>query len=56
MDSAARTIFQDTVEEMIQACGLNDIKPKKGRFTWSNNRVGPTNITVHLDRSLFIAH
>ena len=37
---------------MIQACDLNDFKPKKGQFTWSNNRVGAANIAAHLDRLL----
>ena len=42
------------VEELIQVCELNDIKPKKGRYTWSNNRVGSTNIAARLDR--FLVH
>ena len=29
--------LHDTVEEIIFSCDLNDIKPKVGRFTWSNN-------------------
>ena len=46
--------FHDTVEELIIACDLNDIKPKTGRYTWSNNKVGSTNILAHLGQ--FLVH
>ena len=46
--------FQDKVEALIQACDLNDFKPNKGRFTWSNNRVGAANIVARLD--MFMVH
>ena len=29
-----------------------DIKPKIGRYTWSNNRIGLANISVKIDRFL----
>ena len=33
--------MQDAVENLIQDWDLSDLKPKLGRFTWSNHRVGP---------------
>ena len=33
---------------------LEDIKPSKGKFTWSNKRVGPGHIAAQLDR--FLVH
>ena len=44
----------DSVEELIQAWYLIDLKPKQGRFTWSNNRVGTSSISARLDR--FLVH
>ena len=35
---------------MIQARYLLDFKPKKECYTWTNNRVGETIISAHLDR------
>ena len=46
--------MQDSVEEMIQVWDLNDIKPKLGRFTWSNHRVGAASISARLNR--FLVH
>ena len=46
--------MQDTVEDLIQVWDLNGLKPKLGRFTWSNNRVGATSIFFRLDR--FLVH
>ena len=40
------------MEELIHNCDLNDFKPIKGNFTWSNNRVGSANIAARLDRFL----
>ena len=37
------------VEALIQAWDLIDFKPKKGRYTWSNNRIGAANIAAWLD-------
>ena len=42
------------VKEIILAYDLNDIKPKVGRFTWSNNQVGSTNMSARLNR--FLVH
>ena len=44
--------FQDLVEALIQTWDLINFEPKKGRFTWSNNRIGATNIAARLDRYL----
>ena len=34
---------------MIHARDLLDFKPKKGRFTWTNNRIGAARIYARLD-------
>ena len=44
--------LQETVESLIHAHDLLDFKPKSGRYTWSNNRVGATSISTRLDRFL----
>ena len=44
--------FQDSVDPIIQSNDLCDFKPKKGRYTWSNNRIGAANIAAHLNRFL----
>ena len=46
--------LHDMVEELIQVYDLIDLKPKLRHFTWSNNKVGSTNIVPHLDR--FLVH
>ena len=40
------------METLIRARDLLDFKPKKGRYTWTNNRVGAPSIYAHLDRFL----
>ena len=40
------------VEEIILNWDLNDLKPKSGRFTWSNHRAGAAKISAILDRFL----
>ena len=47
--------MHDTVEELIQNWDLMDLKPKLGRYTWSNHRVGGENICKRLDRLLISA-
>ena len=49
-----KDFMHDTVEELIQVWDLIDLKPKLGRFTWSNHRVGATSISARLD--LFLVH
>ena len=44
--------MQDTVEDLIQVWDLNDLKPKLGRFMWSNHRVGVASIFARLDQFL----
>ena len=46
--------MQDAVENMIHDWDLVDLKPKVGRFTWSNQRVGAVSIFARLDR--FLVH
>ena len=41
-----------TVENFIQFWDLIDFKPKKGRFTWTNNIVRAGNISTRLDHFL----
>ena len=40
------------VENRILSWELIDFKPKKGRYTWSNNGTGATHISARLDRFL----
>ena len=44
--------FQETVDSLIHAHDLLDLKPKKGSFTWTNNRLGLAQISARLDRFL----
>ena len=44
-----KDFMQDMVEELIQHWNLIDLKPKQGRYTWSNNRVGAACISARLD-------
>ena len=44
----------NSVENLILTSKMIDFKPKKGRFTWTNNRVGAANIFARLDR--FLVH
>ena len=37
------------VENFIQLWDLLDFKPKKDRFTWTNNRLGSANISARLE-------
>ena len=40
------------VDNFILKWEMIDFKPKKGKFTWSNNRLGSTNISARLDHFL----
>ena len=40
------------VDNFILSWELIDFKPKRGRFTWSNNRLGAANISARLDHFL----
>ena len=44
---------REWVEDIILGCDVIDIKPVKGKFTWSNKRIGPGHIAARLDRFLF---
>ena len=44
--------MHDVVENMIHDWDFVDIKPKVGRFTWLNQRVGAESIFARLDRFL----
>ena len=44
--------MHDAMENMIHDWDLVDIKPKVGRFMWSNRRVGAASIFARLDRFL----
>eukprot|EP00253_Pinus_taeda_P031968 PITA_31968 len=44
--------FSRTVGSLIQRWDLVDLKPVKGKFTWTNNRTGDKNIAARLDRFL----
>ena len=40
------------MDSLIHDSDLLDFKPKKGRFTWTNNKVGEACISTRLDRFL----
>eukprot|EP00253_Pinus_taeda_P015595 PITA_15595 len=44
--------FSRTVGSLIQRWDLVDLKPVKGKFTWTNNRTGDNHIAARLDRFL----
>ena len=43
---------REWVEDIILGWDLIDIKPAKGKFTWTNKRIGPGHIAARLDRFL----
>ena len=43
---------REWVEDIISEWDLEDIKPSKGKYTWSNKRLGPGHIAARLDRFL----
>jgi exonuclease III len=43
---------REWVEDLIQDWDLLDVKPSRGKYTWSNKRVGPGHIAARLDRFL----
>ena len=45
----ARTHFRRWFDSLIHASDLLYLKPKKGRYTWTNNRVGSARISARLD-------
>jgi len=47
-----KDLFHDLVESLILAWDLLDFKPKKGCYTWTNNRLDNANIAAHLGRFL----
>ena len=47
-----RDPFGERLEDLISLWGLTDIKPKNGKFTWSNKRAGPGHIATRLDQFL----
>ena len=52
--SCGKDFMQEYVENLMQDWDLIDLKPKSGRFTWSNHRVGAANISACLDT--FLVH
>ena len=43
---------REWVEDLMMDWELEDIPPDRGKFTWSNKRIGPGHIAVRLDRFL----
>jgi hypothetical protein len=43
---------REWVEDLIQDWDLLDVKPSRGKYTWSNKQVGPGHIAARLDRFL----
>lgn len=50
--SIIRDQAREWVEDLMSTWELEDIKPVKGKYTWSNKRVGPGHIATRLDRFL----
>ena len=53
-DSIVRDPSREWAEDIILGWDLVDIKPSKGKFTWTNKRLGPGHIAARLDR--FLVH
>ena len=45
---------REWVGDLILGWDLIDIKPVKGKFTWTNKRLGPDHVAARLDR--FLVH
>jgi exonuclease III len=50
--SIVRDPAREWVEDLMSDWDLEDVKPTKGRYTWSNKRVGLGHIAARLDRFL----
>ena len=50
--SPVRDQAREWVEDIILDWELEDIKPSRGKFTWTNKRRGPGHIAARLDRFL----
>jgi hypothetical protein len=50
--SPVRDPAREWVEDLIMDWDLEDIKPVRGKYTWSNKRLGPGHIAARLDRFL----
>ena len=50
--SIVRDLAREWVEELIQDWDMLDVKPPKGKYTWTNRRSGPGYIARRLDRFL----
>jgi ribonuclease HI/exonuclease III len=50
--SIVRDPAREWVEDLISTWDLMDIKPTRGRYTWTNKRTGPGHIAARLDRFL----
>ena len=50
--SRVRDPSREWIKDIILGWDLIDIKPVKGKFTWSNKRIGPRHIAARLDRFL----
>jgi len=51
-DNIVREPAREWVEDIMQDWDMLDIKPLKGKYTWSNKRIGPGHIAARLDRFL----
>jgi hypothetical protein len=46
--------FREKMEDLLVEWDIVDIKPNKGKFTWSNKRLGLGHIATSLDK--FLVH
>ena len=47
-----RDPIREHVDDLILDWDLSDVIPSKGKFTWTNKRLGPCHISARLDRFL----
>ena len=52
--TSVRDPSRELVEDIILGWDLIDIKPVKGKFTWTNKRIGPGHLATRPDR--FLVH
>ena len=50
--SIVRDLLREKTEDIIRDWDLEDIKPARGQFTWTNKRMGLGHIAASLDRFL----
>lgn len=50
--NSVRDPMWEMMEDLLFDCDLNGVKLSKGKYTWSNKRLGPSHIATQLNRFL----